>query len=435
VRRIETVRLDTHFVARRVEVLGVKQWWLARMVGVDRKTVGRWLSGRVKRIAHRNAEKLAAHLECSLADITAPDGVDVYATREEQRAAAALLREKDLLQILSPSDNWDLAERVIKATMHPDLPLRDIGQLYNLLSIAAWRQGNYVEGAAHAERARELGEKLDDAGIILNAAQNLATIDSLLGRNVRALEGYEKCLARPEYFHTKRDHAKALSNVAMVYRDFARFGEGVAAQAKAIKLFEEPVLPFNLAIAWTGMGDVLTEIGCFSEARAAAGKARRYAAEAGFEKGLVTTLFYLGDVACLQGDLGEARRLVEAGTEGLGKYEVYDLACHEIAARFYRRAGELDEAARRATYGLSVAEGFPTLRAGMLQERARLATAEGNPAGEVRYRGEANAIFEGTGLGARVRAEPVVEYGEMFPVDRGTRAALEPFFRKYLKNG
>jgi len=403
------------------------------MIGVDRKTVGRWLSGRVKRIARRNAEKLAANLECSLEDVTVPEGVDVYATREEQRAAAALLREKDLLQILSPSDNWDLAERLIKATMHPDLPLRDMGQLYNLLSIAAWRQGNYDEGAAHAERAREIGEKLGDAGIILNAAQTLATIDSLLGRNVRALEGYEKCLARPEYFNTKRDHAKALSNVAMVYGDFARFGESVAAQAKAIKLFEELALPFNLAIAWVGMGDALTELGYFSGARAAAGKARRCAAEAGFEKGLVTTLFYLGDAACLQGDLGEARGLVEAGTDGLHKYEVYDLACHEIAARFYRRAGELDEAARRAAYGLSATDGFPNLYARMLQERARLAIAEGEPAAEVRYRGEANAIFERTGLNARVRNEPVAEYGAMFPVDRGTKAAVESFIRKRLK--
>jgi tetratricopeptide (TPR) repeat protein len=435
VRRTETVRLNTHFVTRRVEVLGVKQWWLARMVGVDRKTVGRWLSGRVKRVGRRNAEKLAAYLECSFQDVTVPDSVEVYATREEQRAAAALLREKDLLQLLSPSDNWDLAERLIKATMHPDLPLRDMGQLYNLLSIAAWRQGNYDEGVAHAERAREIGEKLGDPGIILNAAQNVATVDSLLGRNARALEGYERCLARPEYFHTKRDHAKALSNVAMVYGDFARFGESVAAQTKAIKLFEELALPFNLAIAWVGMGGVLTEMGYFSEAGAALGKALRYAAEAGFEKGRVTALCYLGDVACLRGDLAEARRLVEAGTAGLRSYEVYDLGSHEIAARFYRRAGELDEAARRAARGLSAAEGFPTLRAKMLQERARLATAEGDPAAEVRFRGEANAIFERTGLGARARAEPVKEYGGMFPVDRDTASALAPFFRRYCNNG
>gem|GEM_PF-1023491 len=432
-RRTDTVRLDTHFVARRVEVLGVKQWWLARMVGVDRKTVGRWLSGKAKRIGRRNAEKLAANLECSLEDVTVPDGVDVYATREEQRVAAALLREKDLLQILSPSDNWGLAERLIRATMHPDLPLRELGQLYNLLSIAAWRQGNYDGGAAHAERAREMGEKLGDAAIVLNATQNLATIDSLLGRNARALEGYEKCLARPEYFDTRRDHAKALSNVAMVYGDFARFGESVAAQAKAIKMFEELALPFNLAIAWIGMGDVLTETGYFSEARAAVEVARRCAAEAGFGKALVTALFYLGDVACLQGDMGEARELVEAGVAGLQEYEVYDLACHEIAARFYRRAGELDEAARRVACGLTAAEGFPNVYARMLQERARLAIAEGEPAAEVRCRREANAIFERTGLGARVRAKPVVEYGAMFPLDRTTKAAVESFIRKSLE--
>jgi tetratricopeptide (TPR) repeat protein len=421
VRKAETVQLDTHFVGRRIEILGVKQWWLARMIGVDRKTVGRWLNGKVKRIALRNAEKLAEHLGCSLEEVTAPD--DVFATRQEQRAAAALLREKDLLQILSPSDNWDLAERLIKATMHPDLPLRELGQLYNLLSIAAWRQGNYDDGTAHAAKARALGEQLGDAGIIHNARQNLATIDSLLGRNVRALAGYEECLARPEYFHTKRDHAKALSNVAMVYADFARFDESVAAQAKAIRLFEEPALPFNLAIAWTGMAGVLTETGYFREAWTAAQRAREYAADAAYEKGGYTALCYLGDAACLLGEFEEARDLIEAGTEGLRQYEVCDLAYYEIAARFYRRAGELHEAGETATRGLSTAEAFPTVRGRMLQERGRLAVAEGDADGEVRFRDEANAIFERTGLVNRVRTEPVVEYGAMFPIDQAVKAA------------
>jgi tetratricopeptide (TPR) repeat protein len=391
------------------------------MIGVDRKTVGRWLSGKVKRVARPNAEKLAEHLGCSLEEITASD--DVFATRQEQRAAAALLREKDLLQILSPSDNWDLAERLIKATMHPDLPLRELGQLYNLLSIAAWRQGNYEDGAAHAAKARALGEQIGDAGIVHNARQNLATIDSLLGRNVEALAGYEECLARPEYFHTKRDHAKALSNVAMVYADCARFEESVTAQARATHLFDESGLPFNLAIAWTGMASVLIEAGFFAEARAATQRARKYAAAAAYEKGEYTALCYLGDVACLLGEYDEARRLIEAGTEALNRYEVYDLGCREIAARLYRRAGELERAGEIGARALAAAEAFPTVYARMLQERGRLATAEGDVDGEVRCRGEANAIFERTGLTARIRAEPVVEYGAMFAVGPGVKAA------------
>jgi tetratricopeptide (TPR) repeat protein len=428
VQRSDTVRLNTHFVVRRVEVLGLKQWWLARVIGVDRKTVNRWLTGKVKRVTRYNAEKLAEYLECPLEEIIIPDEAVVYATREERRAAAELLRERDLLQILSPSDNWELAEKLIKAAMYPDLPLRELGRLYNLLSIAAWRQGNYGEATVHAERAVEIGERLRDRGILNNATCNIATVDSFLGRHTRSLKGYEKCLAHPEYFDTTRDHAKVLSNVSMVYRDFAMFERSFGSQVEAIRMFEALDLAYNLAIAWTGMAVILTELGFFEEARASAGEALRYAEKTGFEKGTVTATFYVADAVCLEGALDEARPLVENGLEGLGVYDVYDVACHEIAARSFRRAGEYAEAARQLETGLSLAGDFPMLYAMMLQEGARLANAKGVGAEEERLRRDANDMFREMGLEARVRNGPVVEYGHMFSVDAGLRSAVTGFF-------
>lgn len=135
-RKEDTVPLNSHFVLRRIEVLGLKQWWLARELGVSEKTVNRWLTGRVKRVARYNAESLARQLGCRVEDVILPDETDVYATREEQRVAAGLLQERDLLGLLSPSDNWALAESLIKATMQPDLPLGHLGRLYNLLKRA-----------------------------------------------------------------------------------------------------------------------------------------------------------------------------------------------------------------------------------------------------------------------------------------------------------
>ena len=38
----DAVRLNTHYLVRRIEVLGLKQWWVAKEVGVDRKTVYAW---------------------------------------------------------------------------------------------------------------------------------------------------------------------------------------------------------------------------------------------------------------------------------------------------------------------------------------------------------------------------------------------------------
>ena len=56
-RREDTVALDTHFLVRRIEVLGLKQGWVADRLGVARKTISRWVTGKVKRVARDNAEE------------------------------------------------------------------------------------------------------------------------------------------------------------------------------------------------------------------------------------------------------------------------------------------------------------------------------------------------------------------------------------------
>lgn len=409
-RKEDTVRLNTHYLVRRLEVLEMKQWLLADLVGVSAKTVNRWIAGKVARIARHNLVRLAAELHCAAEDLTLPDETDVHATREQQRIAARLIQERDLLQLLSPSDNWELAESLIKATMQPNLPLVHLGMLYNVLSIATWRQGHYEEGMAHAERAREIGEKCGDRGIIHKAVFNIATIDSLKGRPLSALEGFEWALRMPEYFASKRDHASALSNISSVYCDFARFNEAIEAQRKCIRMFEELKLPFNLAIAWTSLGMFHAELGLLDDAEHAITMAARYAAEGGYERGESQTLLYRANIASLRECHEEALQLAEDGMRRLQRFEVYDLECHEIAARVARRAGEIDEALLRLEKGLERTRPFPILHAHMLQEAARLSLTMGNDAAEPLRR--ANEIYAEMGLIPRIRMEPVVEYGE-----------------------
>ena len=66
--RQDTIALDTHALTERVRALGLKQWWLARTIGVDRKTVSRWLTGKTKRLDRDNACRLAQVLGCPTAD-------------------------------------------------------------------------------------------------------------------------------------------------------------------------------------------------------------------------------------------------------------------------------------------------------------------------------------------------------------------------------
>lgn len=406
-RKEDTVRLDTHYLARRIEVRRVKLWWLAEQVGVDKKTVGRWVSGKVKRLARANAAALAGALACPVDALTASDEADVLATKEEQRVAADLVQQQDLMGLLSPSENWQLAESIIKATLQPDLPLRQLGRLYNLLSIAAWRQGHYPEAEAHAARARAIGEQIRDPAVLVKAQFNQATIDSLLGRHAASLAGYAAALTRPEGFEDRRSHASALFNIGMVYRDFARFDDARAAIAEAAALFADARLEYNLAIAWTGAGILETEAGRFDEARAALDRAASHARRGNVARYQAAVPLYQGDVESLAGDPAAGRALVEQGAAALRAFPVHDLAVHELLVRARRRAGDHSAARAALAEGLTATRDFPTPRALLLEEAARLGD-------ERTHRAAANDLWVAQGLTARRRASKIVEYGNMW---------------------
>jgi tetratricopeptide (TPR) repeat protein len=410
VRREDTVRLNTHFLVRRIEVLGLKQGWVADQVGVARKTVSRWATGKVKRIERASAEALADVLSCALADLLASD--PVLATKEEQKVAAKLIQEHDLLELLSPTDNWQLAESLIKASMQPDLPLADVGRLHNLLSIACWRQGKYESGKEHAQRAFEIGDRSGEPSVVLGALYNTAVVDSLCGDLGSALLTYERCLERPESFETSRDHAKVLSNLGDAYRSFLRYDESVATQLKSIELFEELGLDLNLAISEVSLGGCLCAAGRFAEAGAAYARGAEHAQRAGYARGIDCAPFYRSDVLTLSGDTSEAKALIDAALPALEKHPVYDLGCHEIAARVYRRAQAWDAAEAQLKEGLRRSESFHELHGMLLLEAVRLAQVRERGAESARLREDAGAAFGRAGLDLRAPTGPVPEHGD-----------------------
>lgn len=125
--------LNLAFTLDRLRELGLKQWWVADQIGVDRKTVGRWLAGQVKRLAPANLEALARVLSCAPEALALKDESDGFASRTEQEEAAQAIAAEKLLETLHPSHQWKLLESLIKATLQPDLPLPLLGQLYNQL--------------------------------------------------------------------------------------------------------------------------------------------------------------------------------------------------------------------------------------------------------------------------------------------------------------
>lgn len=419
-RKEDTLRLDTHALAGRIEALSLKQWWLARAVGVSTKTVGRWVNGRVKRIDRENAAKLARALDLPLELLILAEEDEILATREEQRVAATLLQEKELLTLLSPSDNWELAESLIRATMQPNLPLRQLGRLYNLLSITAWRQGDYEEGRRHAERARQIGRQCDDRGILHKAACNLATIHSFIGPIQDARAAFELCVAEPAEFDTPADHAAALSNLGSVYRELGLFEPSRRLQMEAIEAYTRLGRDYNLAIAWTSLFVLEVDEGRFDAASTALDRAEHHASLAGYQRGLSQCRVYRAELlarpmtdgtADAAGRCAEALDLLDRGLREIARHAVYDLTCHEIAARAYRHLGRMERAEEEISIGLERSEPFPFIHAMMLQEAARLRQALGDQPGARRHATEALRIFRALEIPNRMLVPPVPDMG------------------------
>ena len=161
--------LNSAWLRNRVAELGLKQWWLAEQIGVDKKTVIRWLHGHVRSIQPDNAKALANVLGCRVEDLELPrDAVDL-ASADDQRAAAALLATSTLLDKLGPVGEWDVIERLMKAVAVPDLPLHVLGTIYQRLSIACWRQSKLAEAEVYNRAAFDAAQRCGDKALLAGA--------------------------------------------------------------------------------------------------------------------------------------------------------------------------------------------------------------------------------------------------------------------------
>ena len=193
------IPLNSAWLRNRIAELGLKQWWLAEQLRVDKKTVGRWLQGRVRVMQRPHAQALAAVLGCRIEDFKlAADTVDL-ASADDQRAAAALLSSGLLIDKLGPVGDWDVVETLVKAVAVPDLPVHVLGELYHQLCVASWRQGK-LDAAEHYNRATfEMANRCGDKRLLARAYASGANLLHWRGDTGLAIEHYRHCLTLERY--------------------------------------------------------------------------------------------------------------------------------------------------------------------------------------------------------------------------------------------
>ena len=395
-----TVLFNLSIAENRVRELALKRWWVAEQMGVDRKTVGRWLNGRVKRIRRSNLERMAEVLECSPEELTISS--EAIASVADQERAAQLIEEENLLEVLSPSGRWPLLESLIKATLRPSLPLPLLGKLYNLLAIACWRQSRIDDAETYAEKAMEMAVRTGNLQVQTGAHLNLGTISWCRGQLDDASAHYRACLSRSKHLVSTTDQAAAYSNLGAVYCDIGDFDGSETLQLEAIRRYGRLRKPMNSSIARCQLGLLRLQQNRLDEATTLIHRSISDAERAGYKRGLLFGSLATADINARRGRHELAATDYALGIAGFEELEIFEALNYEIGSRIARFGSDLELAERRLEKGFQYAGEFPLARARLHVESMLCAVARRDRVTESEHREQAIALFET--LGAQPRA-------------------------------
>jgi tetratricopeptide (TPR) repeat protein len=365
-------KLNVAFLRHRLHQLGFKQWWVADQIRVDRKTLTRWLTGQVQQIQSDNLERLANCLHCEAADLISREG-DIVATRAERLKAARLIEREALLETLGPIGEWRMLETLIRATMQPELPLSTLGQLYNQLSIAAWRQSHLTRAEPYAAKALEIGRRCRSRAVIAAANLNQGTLAAFRGRLKEALSSYKKCIRLSLSLGDEVTRAKAMSNCGAVYLDAGKWKDAIRWQQRAISSFARLGKSTNECIAWIGLADALLTGGRLKAAWDAATHAHALTGRPNYRRGRCDVSLLRAEILVKRSRLHAAAVELSRARAGFEVLEIRESRVETTAALIARLQGNLDEATRFLDRAWRLAREFPLERKRIVSERAALA--------------------------------------------------------------
>lgn len=359
--------LNAVFLKNQLLELGLKQWWLAEQLGVDRKTVSRWVNGKVKSVQKENAEALCQVLDCKLEEITTQSVADQLATAEEQKAAAKLLASSSLVEKLGPIGEWDVIESLLKATIVPDLPLQVLGELYDMLTIAAWRQSKVDDADVYNHKALEVGEKSGDKNLYGCALISQANIYSWRGYTESAIETYKKCLEYEDYIDAKA-LGSIYSNLGATYYEAGDLQAGKENQLLAIKQFGKLGKSMNFSIAYGHISMIELQLGNIDEAEKNNSLAMKFAEEDNFLRSIAMCTLVQAEIHAHRGEREKAIELKEQAFKAFADLSIAEGLNYEYAGRIYRLLGEFDLAREHLEKGIELSKEFPVYQAAIYLE-------------------------------------------------------------------
>jgi tetratricopeptide (TPR) repeat protein len=365
------------FLKNRVTELGIKQWWSAEQIGVDRKTVIRWTQGQVKSIQLENAEKLAKILNCSVADLTFENEAEKLASPGDQKAAAAALINSSLVEKLGPIGEWDVIESLLKATIVPNLPLNILGELYDKLTIASWRQSKIDQAHQYNVKTEDIARKTDDRTLLASALISKANIFSWRGHVTDAIKTYKDCLTYEKYVEPKTLGA-IYSNLGGTLYESGNLSDGEKSVKKSIEIFQTGGKPLNLSISHCHLALIYLELGKIDEAERETQLSIQFAKQDDYRRGLAQGKLLLAEVAAHRGQ-SKATSLAEEALRDFEALGISEGLNYEQAGRVYHRLHDFDKAESYFRKGISLSRAFPVYQAALFKELGLVLKAKNDP--------------------------------------------------------
>jgi DNA-binding Xre family transcriptional regulator len=413
VHRQETAALNQHALAQQIRQRQLKQWWLADQIGVDKRTVNRWLTGRVTRISLSNLARLASLLQCPSDDLVLEDETDTRATQAEQSEAARLLLDQKTHAMFAHRGEYAVYESLLKAVMHPNMGIQELCDIYARLSVAVSGQGKSELSRRYAELSRDYAQRCGNQQAELSARNNIIAAEGELGRLAEARAALEELASAAESVGNARSQAVAQVNLTLACRLQGDMPAAIRAANHALAYFSEYGDAASLLVSYNQASLLALDIGRLKLARQLR-SAPGVDDSAWSPRARLRAAVFCAELDSLEGRHSSALNQLAESQSAFGDLPQLGEGEGAAPARILRRCGRLGEAEAylqrlQSSDKLNIYD--PPF---ISEEGARLALAQGNHAEAVRLRQQANKQFTALGMPKRVCEDPGIEVGCQF---------------------
>lgn len=348
-------KLNSGFLVTRIDDLGLRRWWIAEQIGVDRRTLYRWLSGKTGRIPDAKLRRLAEIVKVDVPDLLTTAQPFTATAADQVRAARSLL-DSNLLESLMPPHQFGLFERLAKGLVVEGLSDEELGHLYMAISLALFRQSKLDDAFHYASLARQIARTLGDRHLQLRAAMQLSFREYVRGDHLLAIRLDHANLRLARALRHRRLTAANLSNLGDQYCGLGRWQASEAMQREAIRLYEQEQVPTSLVFCHLGL--VMLYLGKQDHGLAEhhLGVARSIAVEAGFQRGLADCDLFESVWLAETGRSGDAVARLDAALDAYRRLTIQEPRTYALAARVYRLVGRLADAASVLRQGFDLVQ-------------------------------------------------------------------------------